>query len=182
MHKLIAVTLTLSGLLVTTTYGAQAEKSAGASPKGSNQNSAAPKQEHKGLLSKDLVLSVQSLTNDQKQKIEGVFQALEQDLQPIMDKMKPIKDQLHAARLAEKSAGGKPGAGDQSKLDSIRTQLQPFKEQIRAKRGAAKDKLEALLNQSQLSELDQLRDAEIAKHKKGSGKQNSTAADEDDKS
>lgn len=111
MRKLFAASIALSILCVATTCGAQAEK-----PDKNNQAKDAKqeKKPHGGMMNKECVLGISTLSDQQKTNIQSAYDQLQQDLKPLQ-------------------------------------------EQLRDKREAAWSKIETLLNEAQLAELDKMR-------------------------
>ncbi|MBY0359113.1 MAG: hypothetical protein K2W82_14010 [Candidatus Obscuribacterales bacterium] len=111
MRKLFAASIALSILCVATTCGAQAEKT---DKNNQAKDAKQEKKSHDGMMNKECVLGISSLSDQQKTNIQSAYDQLQQDLKPIQV-------------------------------------------QIRDKKEAAWSKIEALLNEAQLAELDKMR-------------------------
>lgn len=118
-----------------------------------------------------MVMSISTLSADQKTKISAIYSSLRSDLAPLTQQMRSLRDSAQTAQDAPAAKSGtsaKPAAsaskGDAtatkaaSAADSPQTiaQMQSVKKQINAKRTEAWGKVKALLSEAQMQQFEQI--------------------------
>jgi hypothetical protein len=119
-----------------------------------------------------MVMSISTLSADQKTKISAIYSSLRSDLAPLTQQMRSLRDSAQTAQDAPAAKSGtsaKQGTGKAdatatkaaSAADSQQTiaQMQSVKKQINAKRTEAWGKVKALLSEAQMQEFEQILNA-----------------------